>query len=76
MSLEANSASGLTGTACLAPLQPSQRDWKDKRAPGLNHDYLALQSQQRPSRASNSLLPSSLKPEPSKGQSQKAKCLL
>lgn len=67
MSLEANSASGL---------QLSQRDWKDKRAPRLNHDYLALQNQQRPSRASNSLLPSTLKPDPSKGHSQKPKCLL
>lgn len=67
---------GSMGTACPAPLQLSQRDWKDKGAPRLNHDCLALQSQQRPLRSSNSLLPSSLNPDPPKAHSQKAKCLL
>ena len=44
------------GTAGQAPLQLAQRDSKDKGAPRLNHDCLALQSQQRPFRASNARL--------------------
>lgn len=70
-SLEANSASGPMGTACQAPLQLSQSDRKDTGAPRLSHNYLALQSQQRPSRASSSLLPSSANTDPPNGHSQK-----